>query len=1107
MRALVSPLISRNYSLAQVIRPGGVQPNARLADIEGYEGSGVTTRRAPLVIKRMGPARAALTAGAATTVLTITFVAALVSFTQTQTASAIRSALARPDNLAITMSGSLSARQQPQARAAIRGDLRRAFGQVPFTLFGSLRVDGLALRGDVPASRAGAGGTRQIATVIAADALAAHATLIDGRWPSAAAAGRPVPVAVSAQAAASLGVSAGKVFTLRSPYDHKDATLRVSGIFRPDDPAAPYWRLDPLDGKGIQRAGGFTTYGPLFTTVAAMQSGPLSATLADWVAVPRSAAGIATTGLQPLSTRLSSALGELTASTAAGNPVATSPLPALLSRLSAAVLISRSLLLIGLLELLVLAAATLTLMGRALAGERRAETALLRARGGAERQLVRLGAAEGTLLVAPAVLIGPVLGIWLAGRLAAGRVHLAAGAAAAGALPGAGAGIWLIALAIAVVSLSVMLIPSVRAAVSPIAVATMRGRQHAVGAASRAGADLALVALAAAACWELAHTSVALTVAAGGQLSLDPVLVAAPVLAAPACSVLILRTLPLAARLADRSAARGRQIVLPLASWSIGRRPLRHAGPLLITVISLATAVLAVSQYQTSRQAARDLAAFTTGSDYRVDLPYGPLPLGDVDRMTGLKGASTVMPVVRGTATLSDNVTTATVLGLTGAKAASTVLLRADLAKEPLAKLSKQIAPAAAPPGAATPPGISAVLPGRVLPGRPERISVTATLSRGRGLGAPELQLQIRDGAGLYYLIAAGSLPADGRPHTLIADLGPGDQAAYPLRLAGVQVLFTPPSKPDTGVLRIGPVRVTNTGSGPFRPAALRVRHALPATMTRFPAGPNGTPQGADFAQLSWLRKPPVIPAIATSAFLAATRQRVGSVVSLSVSNVPLKVRIVASVSAFPTIPAAGGGLILDTEPLQQALTTSDAVPLPATEWWLRAARAPDFRGIAPGLQVTSRTAVAAAVIGDPFDVDVRLALAAIAAAAVILAIAGFAVSAAAARERRPELALLDALGMPRRQLTRMLRTEQVLLAVPSAAAGVALGAVLAHLIVPALILTPTGGVPALPVIVTVPWLIAGAMAAVIAAFPVIVAPLTGRASDTVTVLRQGAQE
>ena len=887
-------------------------------------------------------------------------------------------------------------------------------------------------------------------------------------------------------------MSAGKIITIRSPYDSRDATLRVSGIFRPDDPASPYWHLDPLGGRGIQQAGGYTTYGPLFASAAAMRSGPLSATLADWVAIPRSGASIAATGLQQLGVRLSSALSQLTASTMAGNPVATSPLPALLARLSAAVLISRSLLLIGLLELLVLSVATLTLMARALSGERRAETALLRARGGAEGQLVRLGAAESTLLVAPAVIIGPVLGVWLAGRLAAGRVHLTGAAQAGGA--GIPAVLWLVALAVAVGSLPVLLFPSVRAAVSPLGVATMRGRQRAVGAASRAGADLALVALAAAACWELAHTSGALTVAANGQLSLDPVLVAAPVLAAPACSVLILRTLPLASRLADRSAAKGRRIVLPLASWSIGRRPLRHAGPLLITVISLATAVLALSQYQTSRETARDLAAFTTGSDYRVDLPYGPLPLGQAGRIAGLKGARTVMPVVRSTATLGDNVATVTVLGLTGAKAASTVLLRPDLAKESLSGLSRRITPAAAPPGT-------------VLPGRPERIAVTAALGRGGGITAPQLQLQIRDSAGLYYLVNAGNLPPDGRPHTLIASLLPGRHAAYPLRLAGVQVSFTIPPRPSHGVLRIGPVRVTNTGSGPFPPTAPQVRQALPASVTRFPTGPNGTPDGAHSAEISWLRAGLPIPAIATSAFLAAASQHIGSVVSLPIDNVAVRMRIVASISAFPTIPASGGGLILDQDPLQQALLAAGAEPLQATEWWLRAPAAPDFGGIASGLQVTSRTAIAASFTGDPFGVDVRLALAAIALAAVILAIAGFAVAAAAARERRPELALLDALGMPRRQLTRMLRTEQALLAVPSAVVGLALGALLAHLIVPALTLTPTGGAPAIPVVVQVPWLIAGALAAIIAAFPVIVAPLTGVASDTVTVLRQGAQE
>jgi hypothetical protein len=262
------------------------------------------------VIKRMAPARAALAAGVLTTLLTTTFVAALVSFTQTQTATGIRSALGRQDSLVVSISGSLSARQRPQARAAIHGELRRAFGAIPFSLFGSLRVDGLVLRSVnghaphqldghaqrapdghalhrvdrrprrdrelqgattgnlsrnaasavlgslVPAKRVGPGGTRQIATVIAADALAAHATLIAGHWPSATPGSRPVPVALSTVAAARLGVSAGQVLALRSPYDRKDVSLRVSGVFRPLDPAGPYWRLDPLHGNGIQRAGG-----------------------------------------------------------------------------------------------------------------------------------------------------------------------------------------------------------------------------------------------------------------------------------------------------------------------------------------------------------------------------------------------------------------------------------------------------------------------------------------------------------------------------------------------------------------------------------------------------------------------------------------------------------------------------------------------------------------------------------------------------------------------------------------------------------------------------------------------------------------------------------
>ena len=51
------------------------------------------------------------------------------------------------------------------------------------------------------------------------------------------------------------------------------------------------------------------------------------------------------------------------------------------------------------------------------------------------------------------------------------------------------------------------------------------------------------------------------------------------------------------------------------------------------------------------------------------------------------------------------------------------------------------------------------------------------------------------------------------------------------------------------------------------------------------------------------------------------------------------------------------------------------------------------------------------------------------------------------------------------------------------------------------------GGIPALPVLVQIPWTTAVIIAVVIAAFPVLIAPLAARTGETISVLRQGAQE
>ncbi len=71
-------------------------------------------------------------------------------------------------------------------------------------------------------------------------------------------------------------------------------------------------------------------------------------------------------------------------------------------------------------------------------------------------------------------------------------------------------------------------------------------------------------------------------------------------------------------------------------------------------------------------------------------------------------------------------------------------------------------------------------------------------------------------------------------------------------------------------------------------------------------------------------------------------------------------------------------------------------------------------------------------------------------------------VSIATASERSRDLALLDALGMPPRQIARLLGLEQGLTAVAPSAIGLLFGAALSELIVPAVTLTPES-VPADP--------------------------------------------
>jgi hypothetical protein len=230
------------------------------------------------------------------------------------------------------------------------------------------------------------------------------------------------------------------------------------------------------------------------------------------------------------------------------------------------------------------------------------------------------------------------------------------------------------------------------------------------------------------------------------------------------------------------------------------------------------------------------------------------------------------------------------------------------------------------------------------------------------------------------------------------------------------------------------------------------------------------------------------LPAIATRSFLSANGLHVGSVLTVPISQANVRFHIVSAIAQFPTLNRTGA-LIADQTAVQDVVASQDQVPLPVTQWWLATTTPSALTRLPGGASVTGAAATAAALRADPLFAAPVQALVPLSAAAALLAAFGFCVHvAASARSRRSQRALLAALGVPASTQARLFCTEELMLSAPAAAIGLAIGAGLAHLLVPSLSLAADGGrpVPAVHVMVPLPWV--SALALAVAAVPVLAA-------------------
>lgn len=1044
------------------------------------------------------------------TVLVITLmVGAVLAALTVYDARALREAdferLANADTAITVTALSSSAARSAAQTSAVRSAETSALGAGAATVTAVLWSDSENLpAGTVP----GAGPTDQDQALLAGfGSLEGSATLLRGQWPGAALADGTVPAAVPEAVAASLRLSVGSTLDVHDAITDGGARIRIVGIYRPLGAASAYAVLNQIPHTGVRATRPFFTYGPFDVDPAVFATGLVTPAQTSWDIQP-SPLVLSDRGPDADSAAihtLDSALGN---SATLGTTQVATTLTTQLSALTTARDTARTDLAAVALILLALTAAALIITARPLGAQRETETFLLALRGRSRAQaaLANVGEAVtlGVVTMLAAAPAGTLLAVFLGrdGPLGTGGAA-AAGPALDAVLPPADA--WLAVLGVALFAAAILIIAAARR-FSPSGRLERAGRQSRLAATARAGVDLAVLALAGAAYWQLRSLSVGTPA--------DALLVLAPALALLACALLCLRLLPLLAGLGDRLAARGHRMGSALTVWQISRRPWHHAGPALLIVLAVASGTFALCQHTTRQRSIGDQSDYTAGAQVRLDIQGSSFASAVSGAVAADRSVRVATPVIQTT-----GYNGGVVLAMDSRTAAATALTRPDQYSSTPSALWADLRAGA--PKATT------------LPGRPTTVGLTATLSRpatGDGVGGAQVALTVEDSLDQFVQLTAQPLPDDGVPHPLTFPITPG--ADYPLRVAQVSLTYVAPQAPTANETLT--VSALSTAAGPtalpldgwteqiqstdLEQAVSGTRIGvsnMPAASAHLAGSPTSSGSGWSLgfapgygvvpptatpghpAQVTLTvapTAPDTLPVLATGAFLAVNGLTIGSLTQVAAGGPTVPARIVGSVAAFPPTGDfdAAGGLVVDANALQYRLLDQGLTPLTTTSYWLDTVGGAVPAGLPEGgVTVTTRAATGQALADDPLTQLVQQSLITLGITAGILAIVTlWAAVAAARRERADQEAVLIALGVSGRRQALLQAAEIVAVAGPAAVAGLGVGILLSRLMLPYVTLTSAATIPVPSIVIVVPWLPSLALAAAMVVAPALAAAL-----------------
>ncbi|MFD6053778.1 hypothetical protein [Agromyces sp. NPDC060279] len=452
--------------------------------------------------------------------------------------------------------------------------------------------------------------------LLADPAIAERAQLVDGVWPDAGGADEAstVPTAVHQGAADALGLALGDTVELA------DRRLQIVGTWLPDDARAPAWFGEPLIATGSADGAA----GPFLVDEAALDGLPVAVRV-RWTATP------VIDALTPDSAReLTGDLARTTPALAAQPGIGEDSLtrlgglPATIAAATTGLDAVRA---ITPLPLLLLAAAGIAALGRLgtlLAGARRGETVLLRARGAATRQLVGWQAGEAAAVGAPAAILGAA-----AGELALLLLR-----------PGEPRSLW-ISAAVAAVSVLVAVLLLAASAWGEARRPVTRSAGDDSGRGTRAaalGGTILIAVAAAVSLWQFRLYGSPLVRTADGGTAVDPLAVLAPVLVLLALALGALACTPFVSRLLERLASARPGLVPSLPLRQLARRAPMFAAASFTAMLGVAGIVLTASVAGSWQRFDADAAALATGGEVRV--------LGAADPAAAAEAAAALPEVV-----------------------------------------------------------------------------------------------------------------------------------------------------------------------------------------------------------------------------------------------------------------------------------------------------------------------------------------------------------------------------------------------------------------------------------------------------------------------------